>query len=184
MEISGEHRIPAPRNEVWEALNDPAVLQASIPGCEALDKESDTRFTAGVVSKIGSIKARFKGKVDFTDIVPPSSYTISGQGQGGMAGSAKGSARVVLEESGPQETLLRYSANAEVAGKLATVGSRVIQGVVRKTADDFFCNFVEQVSGVKPAAAAPAKSTAGNRLVWIIAAGILVAAAVVAFMVL
>ena len=179
MEISGEHRIPAPRREVWAALNDPGVLQASIPGCETLNKESDTSYTAGVVSKIGSIKARFKGKVDFTDIAPPSSYTISGQGQGGMAGSAKGSARVELEECGPQETLLRYTANAEVAGKLATVGSRVIQGVVRKTADDFFCNFVEQVSGVKPTVAAPAKPTAGvNRLVWAIAAGVVVAAAV------
>jgi len=185
MEISGEHRIPAPRDQVWEALNDPAVLQASIPGCESLEKESDTTLTAGVVSKIGSIKARFTGKVNLTDIVPPCSYTISGQGQGGMAGSAKGTARVELEDCKPQETLLRYTAKADVAGKLASVGSRVIQGVVRKTADDFFRNFVEQVSGVKPAAAEPVKPTAGvNRLVWIIAAGILVAAAAIAFMLL
>ena len=182
MEISGEHRIPVPRGQVWEALNDPAVLQASIPGCESLEKVSDTTFTASVVSKIGSIKARFKGKVDFTDIVPLSKYTISGQGQGGMAGSAKGTACVELEDCGPKETLLRYTAKADVSGKLASVGSRVIQGVVRKTADDFFCNFVEQVSGVRPAVAKPTMSV--NRLVWVIVAGILVAAAAIAFMVL
>ncbi|MFY0989056.1 CoxG family protein [Halomonas sp. C05BenzN] len=188
MEISGEHRIPAPREQVWEALNDPAVLQGSIPGCEALDKVSDTTFTARIVSKIGSIKARFNGKVDFSDIDAPRCYTISGQGQGGMAGSAKGSARVELEESGPQETVLRYTANAEVAGKLASVGSRLIQGVVRKTADDFFRNFVEQVSGgqsTSATAAEPARPTAGvGRLGWFIAAGVLVAAAVAALMLL
>ncbi len=185
MEISGEHRIPAPRKQVWEALNDPAVLQESIPGCEALDKVSDTTFTARIVSKIGSIKARFNGKVDFSDIDAPRSYTISGQGQGGMAGSAKGSARVELEESGPQETVLRYTANAEVAGKLASVGSRLIQGVVRKTADDFFCNFVEQVSGGKSTAPGAAQPTAGiNRLGWIIAAVVLAAAAASAFILL
>ncbi|MDR9438365.1 MAG: carbon monoxide dehydrogenase subunit G [Halomonas sp.] len=188
MEISGEHRIPAARNQVWEALNDPAVLQASIPGCEALDKESDTTFTARIVSKIGSIKARFNGKVDFSDINAPHSYTISGQGQGGMAGSAKGLARVELEESGPKETVLRYTANAEVAGKLASVGSRVIQGVVRKTADDFFRNFVEQVSGGQASAdtaAGSAQPTAViKRLGWIIAAGVLVAAAAGALMLL
>jgi hypothetical protein len=182
MEISGEHHIPVPRGQVWEALNNPAVLQASIPGCESLEKVSDTTFTASVVSKIGSIKARFKGKVDFTDIVPLSQYTISGQGQGGMAGSVKGTACVELEDYGPKETLLRYTAKAALSGKLASVGSRIIEGVVRNTADDFFCNFVEEVSGVRPAAAKP--TTSVNRLVWVIVAGILVAAAAIAFMVL
>ncbi|EWG99294.1 CoxG family protein [Halomonas sp. BC04] len=188
MEISGEHRIPAPRKQVWDALNDPAVLQESIPGCEALDKLSDTAFTARIVSKIGSIKARFNGQVDFSDINAPHSYTISGQGQGGMAGSAKGSARVELEESGPQETVLRYTANAEVAGKLASVGSRLIQGVVRKTADDFFRNFVEQVSGGQSTAATAPRSaqpTVGvGRLGWVIAAVVLAAAAASALMLL
>lgn len=177
MEISGEYSIPAPREKVWEALNDPAVLQASIPGCESLEKVSDTSFKASIVSKIGSIKARFKGKVDFSDIVPPSRYTISGQGQGGTAGSAKGWASVNLEETGPQETLLRYTANADVSGKLASVGSRVIQGVVRKTADDFFRNFVEQVSGVKPES-----TVETNRFIWVIVAGVIIAGAVLAFM--
>ena len=177
MEISGEHRIPAPRTQVWEALNNPAVLQASIPGCEALEKESDTTFTARIVSKIGSIKARFNGKVDLSEIDAPRSYTISGQGQGGVAG-------VELEESGPEETVLRYTASAEVAGKLASVGSRVIQGVVRKTADDFFRNFVAQVSGGQPAAAAAPAAAGGSRLGWVIAAGVIVAAAAAAFVLL
>lgn len=188
MEISGEHRIPAPRVQVWEALNDPAVLQASIPGCEALEKESDTTFTARIVSKIGSIKARFNGKVDLSEIDAPRSYTISGQGQGGVAGAAKGWARVELEENGPEETVLRYTASAEVAGKLASVGSRVIQGVVRKTADDFFRNFVEQVSGSQPAAAATTgteqSAAGGSRLGWVVAAGAVVAAAVAVFLLL
>ncbi len=184
MEISGEHRIPAPRTQVWEALNNPAVLQASIPGCEALEKESDTTFTARIVSKIGSIKARFNGKVDLSEIDAPRSYTISGQGQGGVAGAAKGWARVELEESGPEETVLRYTASAEVAGKLASVGSRVIQGVVRKTADDFFRNFVAQVSGGQPAAAAAPAAAGGSRLGWVIAAGVIVAAAAAAFVLL
>lgn len=183
MEISGEYRIPAPREKVWEALNDPAILQASIPGCEALDKESDTAFSARIVSRIGSIKARFSGKVVLTDIDAPRGYTISGQGQGGVAGVAKGSARVELEDSGPQETVLRYSAQAEVAGKLASVGSRVIQGVVRKTADDFFGNFVAQVSG--STAPATAQPTASNRrLAWVVGGGALIVAVAAALMLL
>ena len=173
MEISGEHRIPASRLRVWEALNDPAVLQASIPGCEALEKVSDTAFSARIVSRIGSIKANFNGKVELSEIDAPRSYVISGQGQGGVAGAVKGWARVELEESGPEETVLSYTASAEVAGKLASVGSRVIQGVVRKTADDFFRNFVAQVSGGQPAAAAAPAAAGGSRLGWVIAAGVI-----------
>lgn len=181
MEISGEHRIPASRLRVWEALNDPAVLQASIPGCEALEKVSDTAFSARIVSRIGSIKANFNGKVELSEIDAPRSHVISGQGQGGVAGAVKGWARVELEESGPEETVLSYTASAEVAGKLASVGSRVIQGVVRKTADDFFRNFVMQIGEGPAAAAAP---RVGGRLRWIVAAGIIAAAAAGAWLLL
>lgn len=169
MEISGEHLIAAPRERVWEALNDAEALQASIPGCEVLDKESDTQFSALIVSRFGSIKARFSGRVSLSDIDAPNSYRISGQGQGGVAGMAKGSARVSLEDRG-ESTLLRYVADAEVAGKLASVGSRVIHGVLRKTAEDFFANFARQVAGptlqADSIAPEPSARSAGLPLWW------------------
>lgn len=182
MDISGEYRIPAPREKVWEALNDPAMLQAAIPGCEALEKVSATDFTTRICSRIGAIKARFNGNITLSDIDAPNSYTISGQGQGGIAGMAKGSARVALETDG-DETILRYNARADVAGKLATVGSRVIEGVAKKTADDFFRAFVVQVTGEgAPAASGDgAVAVAQDRrpaMVWLV--GIGVAAAVAA----
>jgi carbon monoxide dehydrogenase subunit G len=152
MDISGEYRIPAPRQKVWEALNDPAVLRASIPGCEELEAVSPTEYAAKVKAKVGAVSARFGGKVTLSDIVAPESYTISGQGQGGVAGFAKGSARVTLTEDGA-ETILRYDAKADVGGKIAAVGSRLIQGVATKTADDFFTAFAAIVTGPKAEAA-------------------------------
>ena len=131
MEITGEYRIAAPRALVWKALNDPAVLRAAIPGIESFDKKSDTEFIATVVVKIGPVKARFKGSVTLSELDPPHGYQIKGEGQGGVAGFARGTCEVKLyEESG--ETLLRYHANAQVGGKLAQVGSRMISGVVKK----------------------------------------------------
>jgi carbon monoxide dehydrogenase subunit G len=146
MEMTGERQIPAPPETVWKALNDPDVLKRSIPGCEELEKTSETEFTAKVVTKIGPVKARFGGKVTLTDIVPPKSYKISGEGQGGAAGFAKGGAEVDLEPGDAGGTLMRYKVNAQIGGKMAQIGARLIDGTARKLADQFFDNFVKAVS--------------------------------------
>ncbi|MCW8952284.1 MAG: carbon monoxide dehydrogenase subunit G, partial [Rhodospirillales bacterium] len=146
MDMVGEYRINAPRQTVWEALNDPDTLKACIPGCEELVKESETDFSAKITAKVGAIRAKFGGKVTLSDLDPPNSYRIAGEGQGGVAGFAKGSAVVSLTEDGGA-TVLRYEAKADIGGKLASVGSRVIQGVGKKMADDFFGVFAERVGG-------------------------------------
>jgi carbon monoxide dehydrogenase subunit G len=146
MDIKGEYRIPADRQTVWEALNDPEVLKHCIPGCESLDKEADDSYTAQMLAKIGPVKAKFSTSISLCDLNPPESYTISGQGKGGPAGFGKGSAEVRLSESGDQ-TLLNYNASMQVGGKLAQVGSRLVVGAARKYADEFFSRFVELVSG-------------------------------------
>jgi carbon monoxide dehydrogenase subunit G len=140
MEMHGERRIAAPREAVWRRLNDPEVLKLCIPGCEEIEKVSDTEFTAKVTAKVGPVKATFRGRVTLTDLDPPSGYTISGEGQGGVAGFAKGGATVALTEEGG-ETVLRYGAQAQVGGKLAQIGSRLVDGVARKMADEFFTKF-------------------------------------------
>ena len=163
MEMTGEARLQASRESVWEALNDPAVLKASIPGCEALDKTGDNEFTATVVSKVGPIKARFEGKVTLSDIVPPRSYTLTGEGSGGAAGFARADIRVSLEALEPGVTLLSYGVNANVGGKLAQLGSRMIDAAARKSADDFFELFGKQVESrgdTAPASAPDAASFA------------------------
>jgi uncharacterized protein len=141
MEMHGERRIPAPREQVWQRLNDPETLKQCIPGCETIEKLSDTEFTAKVTARVGPVKATFNGKVQLTDLDPPSGYTISGEGQGGVAGFAKGGASVALTEEGG-ETVLRYGVQAQVGGKLAQIGSRLVDGVARKMADEFFTRFV------------------------------------------
>lgn len=153
MEFSGEYRIPAPQQQVWDALNDPAVLQACIAGCKQLDKISDTEFTAIVAAKVGPVSATFRGSVRLSDLDPPRSYTLTGQGQGGAAGFAKMSARVSLQQD-QTDTVLTYTASAEIGGKLASVGSRLVQTVAKKNADDFFSAFSRHLggSGVKEAA--------------------------------
>jgi|SRR5690554_4373385 len=159
MEMSGEQRIPAPRSVVWEALNDPEVLKASIPGCESLERnEAGDGFDAKVRAKVGPVNARFGGTVVLSDINPPESYTISGEGKGGSAGFARGSAKVQLTEDG-SATLLSYAVEARVGGKLAQLGSRLIDGTARKMADDFFSRFseiVQERTGVGVTAEAPA----------------------------
>ncbi|MDP6351825.1 MAG: carbon monoxide dehydrogenase subunit G [Alphaproteobacteria bacterium] len=159
MELIGEYRIAAPREQVWAALNDPDVLRACIPGVESLEKASDTEFAATVLAKVGPVKARFAGTVTLSDLDPPQGYTITGEGQGGVAGFAKGSCKVTLAEDGPG-TVLTYLADAQVGGKLAQIGSRLIAGTSKKMADDFFGKFAENVgAGAAPAApeqAAPA----------------------------
>lgn len=154
MQMTGQYRIEAPRETVWEALNDVEVLRACIPGVEEIEKTSDTSFTAKVRAKVGPVSARFAGDVTLSDLDPPKGYTISGEGKGGAAGFAKGGAKVNLEEDG-DATLLSYDVNAQVGGKLAQIGSRLIDGTAKKMADDFFSRFAEQV-GTAPAAAAPA----------------------------
>jgi uncharacterized protein len=173
MEMTGEYRIPAPREKVWEGLNDPEVLKQCIPGCESLEKAEDGGFTARVTAKVGPVSAKFTGKVTLSDIKAPESYTISGEGQGGVAGFAKGGADVTLEEDGA-ETVLRYKATATVGGKLAQIGSRLIDATAKKMADDFFRKFVAVVGAEPPAeveaapAAAPAPEAKGlSPMVWI-----------------
>ena len=131
MDLTGEYRIPATREKVWAALNDDEVLKQCIDGCQELTKESDTEFSARVTAKVGPVKAKFSGKVTLSELDPPNGYTISGEGQGGVAGFAKGGATVTLIEDGAS-TILNYSARAEVGGKLASVGSRLIEGVAKK----------------------------------------------------
>ena len=145
MDFTGEYKVPASRDKVWEALNDVDVLKLCIDGCEELNKDSDTEFSAKVTARVGPVRAKFTGKVTLSDIDPPNGYTISGEGQGGVAGFAKGGAIVKLVD-GDGATILHYEAKAEVGGKLASVGSRLVEGVAKKTADDFFGKFVEIVS--------------------------------------
>ena len=145
MEMHGELRIPAPRVEVWEKLNDPEILKACIPGCEQIEKVSDTEFTAKVVARVGPVKASFSGKVTLSDLNPPVGYTIVGEGTGGVAGFAKGSAKVSLDDAG-DETVMRYGVQAQVGGKLAQIGSRLIDATSRKMADEFFNRFVGAMS--------------------------------------
>jgi hypothetical protein len=150
MELTGEYRIPASRERVWEALNDPDVLKASIPGCETLERTGEDGYAATVTAKVGPVKAKFKGAVTLSDLDPPNSYTISGEGKGGAAGFARGSARVTLAEDGG-ETVLAYVVDANVGGKLAQIGSRLIDGAAKKLADEFFTKFSEAAAAAAPA---------------------------------
>ena len=164
MEMTGEYRIPAPREAVWAALNDPVVLQSCIPGCESLERGAENEFKATVRAKVGPVSARFSGKVTLSDFDPPKSYRISGEGQGGAAGFAKGGAVVNLEEDGAG-TILRYTADAQVGGKLAQIGSRLIDGTAKKLADEFFEAFAAKVGGVAgPAAGGPAEAAAATAI--------------------
>jgi len=164
MEMTGEYRIPAPKQVVWEALNDTEILKAAIPGCESVEKTSDTEMTATVTAAVGPVKAKFRGKVTLSDLDPPNGYTISGEGQGGPAGFGKGGAKVRLEDDNGV-TVLRYEAQAQVGGKLAQIGARLVDGAARKIADQFFANF-SQIVGDRAAvtaasAAAPAAAHTG-----------------------
>ncbi|SMD10027.1 carbon monoxide dehydrogenase subunit G [Rhizobium sp. RU36D] len=146
MDMNGSERIEAPVDAVWRALNDPEILKQAIPGCESLEKTSDTNMTAKVVLKVGPIKARFEGAVELQNLNPPHSYTISGEGKGGIAGFAKGGADVSLEADGPDATILSYTVKAEVGGKIAQLGSRLIDSTSKKLAGEFFSKFGELVA--------------------------------------
>ncbi len=148
MEMSSSRVIGAPPQAVWEALNDPAVLKDCIPGCEMLTRESDTEWRAVVAAKVGPVSARFSGKVALADVAPPTGYTLKFEGQGGAAGFANGEAKVTLAPAAENQTQLSYVAKAQVGGKLAQIGSRLIDGVAAKMADDFFARFAARFATV------------------------------------
>jgi carbon monoxide dehydrogenase subunit G len=160
MKITGETLIPAPQEAVWQALNDPAILRQSIPGCESLEQTSDHSFKAVVSSRIGPIAARFTGNVRLSDLDPPNSYTLTGEGTGGAAGAAKGVAKVRLEP-GEGGTRLLYDVDAQISGKLAQIGSRVVEAAAKMLAGQFFDRFGKAVIGAGPAAPAPRPVPAG-----------------------
>jgi carbon monoxide dehydrogenase subunit G len=145
MTMTGEVQLAAPRETVWAKLNDPEVLKACIPGCESLEKVSDNEFQAVAVNKVGPVKARFKGKVRLSDLDPPNGYRISGEGDGGVAGFAKGGAQVNLAAK-DDGTLLRYTVEAQIGGKLAQLGQRLVNGAAKKLADEFFDKFAKAVN--------------------------------------
>ncbi|HZT49755.1 MAG TPA: carbon monoxide dehydrogenase subunit G [Hyphomicrobiaceae bacterium] len=145
--MSGERILPADRATVWARLNDPETLKVSIPGCESLEKLSDTELQAVAKVKIGPVSARFKGKVNLTDIDAPNSYRISGQGEGGIAGFAKGGANVRLSDAEGGATRLSYEVDAQVGGKIAQLGSRLIDSTAKKLAEQFFTNFANALGG-------------------------------------
>ncbi len=172
MQMNEEIRIGASREAIYAALNDPAILQQAIPGCEELVKTSDTEFTATIVIKVGPVKAKFAGAVALSDLNPPESYTISGSGKAGPAGHAKGGAKIQLIEDG-DGTILKYQVEASIGGKLAQLGGRLIDSTAKKLAGNFFETFEGLVAGEARAevAAAPIAASGGiNPVVWIIGA--------------
>ncbi|MCU0838944.1 MAG: carbon monoxide dehydrogenase subunit G [Rhodospirillales bacterium] len=159
MQMSAQQTIDAPRDVVWQALNDPAILKQCVPGCEVLERISDDEMIAEVVAKVGPVKARFKGKIIFSDVDPPNGYRISGEGQGGAAGFAKGGATVVIDADG-ERTILKYDVDASVGGKLAQIGSRLIDATGRKFASDFFARFSAVVAPSEAPVAAAGEAEA------------------------
>lgn len=156
MDMSGSHRIEASRDAVWAALNDPEILRQCIPGCEEVVRQSDTEMTAKVVAKVGPVSAKFAGKVTLSDLDPPNGYTITGEGSGGAAGFGKGGATVTLADDGGA-TLLSYTAKAQVGGKLAQIGSRLVDATARKMAEEFFARFT-RIVGPAPDETAPVEA--------------------------
>jgi carbon monoxide dehydrogenase subunit G len=179
MELQGERLIPASVDQTWAALNDPDTLKACIAGCESLER-SDEGFTALVAVKVGPVSARFKGNLKLSNLQPPNSYTINFDGQGGAAGFGKGSADVALAAEGEQ-TRLKYNARAQVGGKMAQVGSRLIDAAAAKITDDFFKAFEAHLQAQTAGAPAPepvpaAGAGTGKVLWWVVAAAIVLAA--------
>ncbi len=182
MEMTSTRIVNAPPDAVWTALNDPAVLKDAIPGCESLERTTDTEWRVVVAAKVGPVSARFNGRIELADLDPPTAYTLKFEGQGGAAGFANGEAKVSLAQSGSDATALTYTAKAQVGGKIAQLGSRLIDGAAAKMADDFFARFAERVA---PAAAEPAAAelasppvSAGNptlRYIALAALGVIIA---------
>jgi uncharacterized protein len=160
MQMNDSQRILAPKEKVWAALNDPEVLKQCIPGCQNLEMSSPTEMTATVVFKVGPVKATFGGKVTLSDLDPPNSYRISGEGSGGVAGFAKGGASVRLESETPEITILHYEVDAQIGGKLAQLGGRLIDSTSKKLAGEFFTAFGAAVGGETEA---PVEADAGAK---------------------
>lgn len=169
MDMNGEQRIPVGQQAVWEALNDLEVLKACIPGCESIEKVSDTEHHVTLTAAVGPVKAKFKGRMHLGDLDPPHSYRIGFEGQGGVAGFAKGEAQVALKPDGA-DTLMNYTVHAQIGGKLAQVGSRLIDAAAKKLADEFFSAFNARVAPAAAEAGAAAKPAAVPIWVWIAAA--------------
>ena len=150
MEMNGSRTVPADIETTWRALNDPEVLKACIAGCESVERVSDNEYRLAMTARVGPVSARFTGRIVLADIVAPTSYTLSFEGQGGAAGFAKGEARVVLADNNPG-TRIDYQAKAQVGGKLAQIGSRLVDGAAAKVADDFFARFADRLGGPSPA---------------------------------
>ena len=188
MELQGERLIPASVDKTWAALNDPEVLKACIAGCESVERTGEDAFTAVVALKVGPVSARFKGNLQMTNITPPTGYTINFDGQGGVAGFGKGSADVALTPQGDQ-TLLKYNARATVGGKMAQIGSRLIDATAAKITEDFFKAFEAHLQASAPVVASEAAPAGSGDLVeperdgsvaklwWLIAALVVLAAA-------
>src|ERR1700682_1155345 len=155
MEMNGSRTVPADIDTTWRALNDPEVLKACIAGCESVERVSDHEYRMTMTARVGPVSARFTGRITMTDVVAPTSYTLSFEGQGGAAGFAKGEARVALADNKPG-TRIDYQVKAQVGGKLAQIGSRLIDGAAAKVADDFFARFADRLGGPPPAAAGDA----------------------------
>jgi len=170
VEMSGEQIIPAAQAEVWRGLNDPELLKACISGCESIEKLTGTEYAIVTTAAIGPVKAKFRGKLLLADLVPPNSYSLSFDGQGGAAGFGKGSAKVSLAPAGAG-TRLTYAVTVQVGGKLAQIGSRLIEGVAKKLADDFFAAFKRELTGPAAAAALPSTEAAPGAapLWWVVA---------------
>ena len=165
MQMTGSRTVPASVEATWAALNDPETLKACITGCETIERVSDSEFRVAMTARVGPVSAKFSGRIVLADLVPPSSYRLSFEGQGGAAGFARGEAKVALapEHDG---TRIDYTANALVGGKLAQIGSRLVDAAAAKVADDFFARFVERLGGGVAAAAPVADSAAAMRTLW------------------
>jgi len=156
MQLTSRQTLPVSQAIAWQSLNDASMLQASIPGCESLTPSGDNQYDLALTAAVGPVKAKFKGKLKLSELQPPSSYTIQFEGQGGAAGHGKGNAQVRLEPAGANETVLHYTANAQVGGKIAQIGSRLVDMAAQKMAGDFFASFNRQLQEKYPQAAAPA----------------------------
>jgi carbon monoxide dehydrogenase subunit G len=179
MEMTGEQLIPLPQQRVWEGLNDPEMLKACIPGCESIERVSDNEYRVAMTASVGPVKARFNGKLLLADVNPPTSYRLAFEGSGGAAGFGKGGAQVRLAPDGAG-TKLAYTATAQVGGKLAQVGSRLIDGVAKKMADEFFQRFNEKLVGPARAARAQAVMAAAQGP-WLTGTYAFIAASLVTF---
>ena len=189
MEMTGEQLIPASQQDTWKALNDPEVLKSCVPGCESITLVNENEYQVQMTARVGPVSAKFRGRLSLFDIKPPTSYSLAFEGQGGPAGFAKGAAQVKLSAQGSGETKLAYDVKASVGGKLAQIGSRLIDAAAKKVADEFFSNFTKHMAGAEdatvvmhpepahgaaaPAAAAPMPGISSTTLIFF-AAGTLV----------